>query len=189
VKSDGVNLHELTRRLGDRNLSPQPALVDAVVPVGVFFDGTALVPPLLPPTAFAGCNFVTTAGRFACFQFNSRNEGGSQIDRILVGSLLNAIDVTLQLRNAPSIFTASTVAPPQNVGQGPVLSTVDFGENAALQLGAGNLPTVTIQIGSNVNLGSFFIPPGNSLFVEIQNVAAFLEFLIYWREYPAKPAS
>jgi hypothetical protein len=189
VKTPGVNLHELLRRLGVRGGAAQPEMLEGVVPVSIFSEHADLASPVLPPKAALGCNFGVTATRFGVFDLVSKAAGGLVIETCAVGTPTAG---GCQFRFAiasPGAFAAigfPNAGFPVDMASDPVASTSRFGENAASVLTFTTFPAVFAQQMLSVRLPEqIYVAPGRQFVIEASTVSASFAVAMVFRELPA----
>lgn len=182
MKVPGLNLGEWLRRLGVKRPGWAPEMVETVFPVHVVSDASALVPPLLPPAAFAGGTFVVALINFGVLQFQARAPGGAFI-RLITASLNGDVSVRWRLQAAFQALVGSANPTIYNFGPTPVQSAVQIGEIAALVTTATTDPG---RIGFDTLpwVDEFFIPSGQTLYIECVNAGLDLAWSVLWTEVP-----
>lgn len=183
MKADLLNLHEWIRRLGVRRSGWAPEFLETVQPVQVVGDVSALVPPLLPPTALSGGNHAAAAGRtFAC-QFRCRANGGGAFLR-LVRLTCSATNVWFWFIGAPVVMSTTVVCPSINMGPDPVLSTFEVGDQAGVLWTATRSQNFCLANTPLVLDDAFFVPSGSVFYAENLTGAGQGLVSITWQEVP-----
>jgi len=183
-RNSGLNLAEWMRRMGIKGRDQPGVSLGDVQLVQVVGNSEGIVPPLNPPMGLAGGSFTPGGAAFFAAQIRSKAAGGIVILSMQV-SRGTAVPWIFRV-GAPLALTISQPGVVGNLSPDPVVSTVEVGEVAALNLGATNPGTVSaaaVYGGPLVGLVNLFVPAGQSFYLESSTVATANAFWILWREY------
>jgi len=157
-----LNFSQWLERLGMKRLD-EPEIVHAVQPVQVVSDVSALVSPILPPTAATGGRIIgdAAAARFNTLEFHCRAAGGAAVEFRFIPETTQAV----RWRIAIVTETLTDLLSPalqQLTPDTPVQSTVRIGRAAAA---IGNTVPVQNTTGNIERIWEIFVPPGRRLYV------------------------
>lgn len=184
-QAEGLNLREWIRRVWGPLSRAEPEVMPGIQPVIQVADGSALVPPLLPPAAFAGGRFAVSALAFGAALFQCRSAGGAFL-RVVSGlDIAGNPAFSFALFSAAPALTASAVSTNYNMGPEPVRSRLTLGEVAALVL----TPTDPQRGGFDgmILMDEVFVPSGFFFYVESINVGVDPRWHFLWTEVSAIP--
>jgi hypothetical protein len=190
VRIPGVNFGELLARLGIQRGGWSFELAEQVQPVGVVFDASALVPPLLPAMAFFGGQPAAGANAPGA-QLRSIAPGGTYVRTVAMTPSGGAAgQIVYALLPAPLVFAASVLPAAHNMGPQPVQAVLEIGDiapsldvtqNPVVRYSGPNIRTVLVE--------EFFVPPGMTLYFEgrVGGIAIAWAFTV--SEVPAAPGA
>jgi len=184
-RAEGLNLQEFIRRLWGPLSRAEPDVLPNIQPVYMVGDGSPLVPPLLPPAAFAGAFHNVGPLQFSGLEFQSLAPGGAFL-RLVVESLPGGTpQARYALRTAPVTFNGVSAPNVHNFGSAPVTSVVRIGGVDAQVLGVldphrSNFELITWN-------DEFFVPPGRFAYFENPGVGIDTNWSVLWAELPASP--
>jgi len=165
MKVPGLNLGDWLERLGVRRPGWAPEMLEAITPVHVVSDGSALVAPLLPATVLAGGNFAGAALTFTAFQLQSIASGGTFV-RALRFTVPALTFYGFRIQAAPTVFPVFITPTRYNMGPVPGRSVLQIGQVAASTFSSTD-PSGNVAGNVDVVLDDvFFVPPGQTLYLE-----------------------
>jgi len=152
-----LNISGLWRRLGLREAG-NADLVNAVQPVYQVGDGSALVPPVLPPIAWVGGE-ENDAILFHAFDVQALSAGGCFV-RFFRADLDNTSESKWGIIDTPAVITGAVIAP-QNMGPVPVQCVTQIGTVVALTLPTNSPTARPSNQGALVLDDLVYVPPGS----------------------------
>jgi len=201
VKVPGLNFQELLRRLGVQAQGWAPEMVNAVFPVVLAQDASALVPPLRPRAAWCGGQTPVTVEPASVATIQNLSPGGLWV-RWLAIQTTNASLALFYIGDGslyeppvdnPTIFNFNVATAlrmsPDPIGA-PIASRLLLGDGPAVALSAIDHPTHNFTAGQLRTWPyGFWLEPGDILQIEFDNpnVAARIECIL--EEVPAPPGA
>lgn len=186
MKTPGLNLHELLRRLG-RNRAPQQFdLSETVVPIALVSDLSQLVAPINAPTGMGGFKPVTTVGNSPAARLTSVAKGGTFI---LHWSFTPAADCNLVYRvalNLPVLTTENLVAwHPAVAPVAPITSVGGIGDVLGNLFSPTQAPNVGCKAGIPFFGPALYVPAGYSFGAFTTTVSIDAAWSLIIRDCPA----
>ena len=182
MRFPGLNLGEWIRRMGERRPGWSPIYLDGIQPVGIVHDASALVPPLLAPTGMVGSEPFSGPGGPSAWQFYSNAPGGSLVTYCRVGAPTATF---MPFRVGPPLALTNPIdCEVFDMGPIPVLGRAQQSIQAGFLL--SNLtPAIAIPNNQAAELGEFYVPPGQTFFIEGSAVNLGIVVALFWREFVA----
>lgn len=187
-----LTTRRLWANLGLRDIE-EPEVVYAVQPVYIVGDGSALIPPTLPPYAWAGAFFTPPGTDHGAFELQSLAPGGCMIKDLSASTPGQGQTWRWAIRTATASLPSSSTR--YNMGPLPVQSLVTFGPVATPGALGGTDPHRNHQEADVLMLApgglETYIPAGSFFYMETAfDVANFCSFSVLFQDVPeASPAS
>lgn len=181
MRAPSLNLSEWLRRMGVRPASGALDVHNTIQPVQVVSDASALVSPLLPPSAFAG-SIVSAGGVFQGLQLQAVSAGGIFVRYLTIATSV-ASSWGVGLIATPLAGGVNLVPEVMEPG---VLSMPQRTSPAAATLGADTAWWIGLATNGLYSwVDAFYIPPGQTLLLEASAaITGIIRFGIAWSEVP-----
>lgn len=176
MSQHSVNFGEWLRRLGFKT-GTEPRFIEAIQPVQVIGDASALTPPFIPNAAWTGGQISGVVAEFPVIQITGSAPGGTIVSAFRVRAHAGLGKFSLEIRTSPQALTAGgTPLAFQNFGPAPVQTTGRTGTNAS---GYNNALPQPVGRETNASLyfdADVFVPPGFTLEIRHETANIFVSW-------------